>query len=64
MVDPLGKNPLNICIQKAMVVFSEVVLQLMEVDIMRGNPNKLDNQPKRYREFINDCKLYHTIIGR
>lgn len=44
------------------VVSSDLVLLLVVADTMRGDPYKLGNQPKEYRVFFSDFKLYHIII--
>ena len=66
MADPQSRNPLNTSVQKALITpsiaSSDLVLQLMMVDPMRGDPREVDNQLKGYPKFVNDSKLHHIII--
>lgn len=41
---------------------SDSVLWLVAADIMQGDPGEPNYDPTGYYEFVNDCKLYHTII--
>ena len=41
---------------------SNSIFQIVVVDAMRSNPGQQDNNVKGYPEFVNDKKLYQTII--
>ena len=62
----MSRNPLDIVVQKALmtpkVVLSDLVLLLVVADTLQGDPYELNNQPKEYRLFVSDFRLYHIII--
>ena len=65
MVDPLSKTPLNKCVQKALMTpkVGDLVLHLVATNTMHGDLREPNNQPQDYHEFVNNSKLYHTIIA-
>ena len=67
MADPLSRNPLDPGDQPALMAPrsapSNSVLQMVAADARRGDPVEQDNNPKGYPEFVNDQKLYQTIIA-
>ena len=66
MADSLSQNPLDPGDQTTLMALrsapSNSVLQMVAADARRSDPGEQDNNSKGYPEFVNDQKLYQTII--
>ena len=68
MANHLSWNLFDTSVQKALMTphipSSDLILHLVVANTMQRDPKEPYNQPKMYFEFVNDSKLYHTIITR
>lgn len=64
MANPLSKTHVFKALLTPKVASNDLVLHLVAVDIVRGDPREPNNQPKEYPKFVSGSKLYYATIAR